>query len=121
MSHPSTRSLLALALLVLVVSGASQWWGGHAQRRVGEQVAALAQAGDIRMLASDACPICEQARWWFGAHQVPFTECSIERDRACRAEFDARRAPGTPVLIVRGQPLLGFSPERVRDALARSG
>jgi hypothetical protein len=55
------------------------------------------------------------------AHQVPFTECSIERDRACQADFQATLSPGTPVLLVRGRTLVGFSADRVLDALRGQG
>jgi hypothetical protein len=51
------------------------------------------------------------------AHGVPFEECFIERDARCDAEYQARGAPGTPVVLVRGQPQRGFSAERVARAL----
>jgi len=57
------------------------------------------------------------ARLWFTEQKVPFSECFIERDAACAAEFAANRAPGTPLLLVRGQPQLGFSPDRVKERL----
>ena len=117
LNKPQARSLLGLALLVLAALAAQNWWTGHLRAGLGEEVAALAQTGDIHMLSSDSCGICDEARRWFTAHRVPFTECSIERDSACRAAFDARMAPGTPVLLVRGRVLLGFSPERLRAAL----
>jgi len=115
----SRRSLVVLALLVLGVTAASEWWAGRAEAQLGRQVAALARPGDIRMLASETCGICVVARRWFSEHQVPFAECLIERDAACKAEFDALRAAGTPVMVVRGQAQLGFNPERLRAALQR--
>lgn len=117
--NTSPRALLGLALLVAAVAGAQQWWVAHQRADVGTAVAALARPGDIHMLSSDSCSNCVVARRWFTSHGVVFTECSIERDASCRAEFDARRAPGTPVLLVRGVPQLGFSPERLRAALER--
>ena len=42
---------------------------------------------------------------------------SVERDATCMARYQAQGAPGTPLIFVRGQPQLGFSPERVLDAL----
>ena len=113
----SKRSLLGLVALVLAVSVASQWWVGRHEQRLGGQVAALAQPGDIRMLSSETCAICTVALGWFNEHQVPFSECLIERDAQCRTDFDATRAPGTPVILVRGVPQLGFNPERLRLAL----
>ncbi|MBK6471005.1 MAG: hypothetical protein IPF94_09765 [Betaproteobacteria bacterium] len=115
----SPRALLGLALLVAAVAGAQQWWVAHQRADVGSAMAALAGPGDIHMISSDACSICVVARRWFGAHGVAYSECSIEHDAACRADFEARRAPGTPVLLVRGLPQLGFSPERLRAALEK--
>jgi glutaredoxin len=113
----SKRSLFGLVALVLAVSAASQWWTGRHEQRLGEQVAALAQPGDLRMLSSETCAICTVARGWFTEHRVPFGECLIERDAQCRADFDATRSPGTPVIVVRGVPQVGFNPERVHAAL----
>lgn len=115
--QPSRRSLIGLAVLVLAVSGASQWWTGRHADRLGAQVAALARPGDIRMLSSTTCGFCTVARLWFTEQKVPFSECFIESDAACAAEFAAHRAPGTPLLLVRGQPQLGFSAERIKGRL----
>jgi hypothetical protein len=50
---------------------------------------------------------------------VAFDECFIETDAACAARFEALRAPGTPVLLVRGQLQTGFDAQRVLGALSR--
>lgn len=113
----SRRSLLLLAALVLGTTAASTWWAERQQGRVGRQVAAWAGPGDIRMLSSDSCGICAAARTWFDQQGVAYSECSIERDAACRAAFEASRSPGTPVLLVRRQTLVGFNPERLHAAL----
>ena len=118
--NPRLRSGLSLLALVLVVWGASEGWRSWFADRLGRDVAALAQPGDIEMISSDTCVFCAQARTWFKANAVPFTECSIERDEACAARFRALMSPGTPVLLVRGQPQVGFSPQRVVQALKRS-
>lgn len=117
----SPWSWVGLVVLVLGVSLASQWWVGRQEGRLGDEVAALARPGDIHMLSSETCAICTIARTWFVAHNVPFTECLIERDAQCRADFDASRMPGTPVIIVRGLPQVGFNPDRVRLALQSRG
>lgn len=117
----SRRSLLGLVLLVLALSAASQWWAGAHERRVGTRVASLAGPGDIRMLSSETCPVCVVARHWMSDHGVPFTECTIERDAQCRADYLARGAPGTPVLLVCGRTLVGFSPQLMQKALEGGG
>ena len=115
------RSIALLVTLVLAVGAGMQWWGHAGAQSRGERLAALAQPGDIRMLASETCAICAVARSWFDEHRVPFSECLIERDAQCQADFDATRSPGTPVIVVRGLPQVGFNPERLRLALQPRG
>ncbi|MBI3157865.1 MAG: hypothetical protein HYZ20_21015 [Burkholderiales bacterium] len=113
----SRTTLVGVALLVVGVSLATGWWQRQRQATLGEAVAALARPGDIRMISSDTCGYCMLARQWFQRHGVAFSECSIERDPACRQAFDALGAPGTPVIVVRGRPTLGFDAERLRRRL----
>lgn len=113
----SRRGLWGLAALVLVVSVASPLARQWQAQRTGRAVAALARPGDIVMLSSVTCAFCAQARAWFTTQQVPFSECFIERDEACAQRYRALMAPGTPTLLVRGQRQVGFSAERVLQAL----
>ena len=114
---PRLRSGLGLLALILAVTAASEAWRAWSARRVGQEAAALAKPGDIVMIASDTCAYCAQARHWFATHGVPYSECSIERDAACAERFAALLAPGTPVILVRDRPQVGFSPQRVVAAL----
>jgi glutaredoxin len=110
--------VILTVMAVLVIGGTAAVWGWlTAAQRLGADVARLAQPGDIRMIASLDCTVCGVARQWFEEHRVPFGECMIERDARCRAEFEALQAQGTPVLMVRGQPIMGFDPHRVRTLL----
>ncbi|MFY7972772.1 MAG: hypothetical protein ACOVOT_00025 [Rubrivivax sp.] len=115
----SPKALLGLVLLVLAVSLAQQWWAGRHEQRLGAQVASLARDGDIRVLSSENCAICSVARLWLRENKVLHSECLIERDSVCRAQHEAMRATGTPVLVVRGQPLQGWNPELLLVALQR--
>ncbi len=117
-SPPTLRSVLVLAALVLGAFAAMQGLQAWSKARLGPQVAAAAKPGDIFMIASVTCIYCAAARAWFDANRVPFTECLIERDARCAAHYNALMAPGTPVLVVRGQRLLGFNAQAVADALA---
>lgn len=113
---PRRQGLILVGLIALV----SVAWEGHRQwadQRLAEHIATVAKPGDIRMLSSETCGFCTRARQWLTQHRIPFQECFIERDAACAADFRALRAPGTPVMIVRQQMLVGFQPERVAQAL----
>ena len=112
------RSLLGLITVVVVGAAVMQgftWWS---RERLGAQIAAAAKPGDIHMIASVTCVYCAAARAWFIENRVPFSECLIERDTHCAAKYNALMAPGTPVMLVRGKRLLGFSAQAIADALA---
>jgi glutaredoxin len=111
------RRFASLALLLLAVWGGTQglqMWSAH---QLGSEAAANAKQGDIQMISSVSCVYCAKARAWFTEQKVPFTECFVERDAACAAQYRGLLAPGTPVIVVRGQPQIGFSTQRVVAAL----
>ena len=114
------RDWVRLAIVAVVAVAALQWWTGRSGNALGREVAQAAAPGDIRMLSSTTCGICTAARLWFQRHEVAFEECFIDKDAACAAQFESLRMPGTPVILVRGRPVLGFDPQRLRDALSPS-
>lgn len=115
----SRDSLLVPVMLVIAAALFTHLWSTAQRDRSGPAVAGAARAGDIRMLVSDNCVACRRAARWLQDHRVAFDSCSIERDAACRADFEALGAAGTPVILVRGEPQLGFNPERLLAALHR--
>jgi len=115
--RPSRPALAVLIGLVLALAAAGPWWRQWNEGALGHALAKLARPGDLRMLSSDGCAICARARQWFDRYEVAFTECSIERDGDCAAQFRALGAPGTPVILVRGTPELGFEPQRLKNRL----
>jgi glutaredoxin len=110
-------SWIGLAALVAAVALGMQGFARWSQHRLGEQVAATARPGDIRMIGSVTCVYCAAARAWFTENRVPFDECLVERDTACAATYRALNAPGTPVMLVRGQRLIGFDARAIARAL----
>ena len=117
MTAAQIRSGLGLVLLVLLASGASEGWREHQAVALGQQLAQASRPGDIEMLSSLTCVFCARARRWMSVHQVPFTECFIERDTDCAQRYQALGARGTPTLLVRGQAQLGFSADQVLAGL----
>jgi glutaredoxin len=122
------RVALAVVVLAILVAGAaSQWWAHEREASLGRTLASLTGPGDLRMIAADACDHCRMARSWLQQHGIAFSECSIDRDPACAAEFAAQRrrsdavaasgaagemSPVPPLFVLRGQPLVGFEPGR---------
>ena len=114
---PRAGSIALLLALVLAAGAATQWWAQGSEARRGQQLAALARPGDIRMLSSETCVYCAAARRWMTEHNVRFDECFIERDAQCKLLYEAAQARGTPTLLVRGQVQTGFDAARVLAAL----
>ena len=109
---------LSLLVVVALTALASWAWRGHVAAQDGQQLAQRVKPGDIRMISSETCPYCLAARRWMKQQCVPFSECFIERDAQCLADYQALGAVGTPTLVVRGQRVIGFDRPRVLDILA---
>jgi hypothetical protein len=111
------RQVAVLCAAALAAWGAGQGLKAWQGERLGERIAAAAAPGDIVMISSLTCTYCREARQWFTAHEVPFSECFIEQDAACAEVYRRLLAPGTPTLLVRGQRQVGFDPRRIVGAL----
>lgn len=121
-TSPSRRRWPVWASLVLIVLAAwagqrlLQGWSNH---RVGAPMREAAKVGDIRLISSEDCRYCRLARTWLTNQRVPFSECIVERDAQCQADYERTGARGTPTVLVRGQVQLGFVPKNVLSALQR--
>jgi glutaredoxin len=113
----ASRRFASLAIVIAIVWGGVQLFGIRQAEQLGSQVAQQARSGDIVMVSSATCRYCDAAREWFTEHRVVFSECFIETEPACAAAYTALQAPGTPVLVVRGQRQWGFDVQRVAAAL----
>ena len=108
----------SLILIVGAVWGGSQalsWWRND---QAGRTVQSLAKPGDILMLTTATCPYCAKAREWMSARSVPWQECDVERDQRCALLYQARGAPGVPLMNVKGQWNLGFNALWLSEAIA---
>ncbi|CAM3820501.1 glutaredoxin family protein [Roseateles saccharophilus] len=105
-------------LVVVALAAAASWaWRGHVSTQDGKLLAQKVRPGDIRMLSSETCPYCLAARRWMTQQGLPFSECFIERDPQCVADYRAQGALGTPTLVVRGQRVIGFDRARLVEIL----
>ncbi len=111
------RRFASLGLLLFSVWGCTQALQLWSASQSGSEAATNAKPGDIQMISSVTCVYCAKARAWFTEQKIPFSECFVEREEACAAQYRGLLAPGTPVIVVRGQPQIGFSSQRVVAAL----
>lgn len=109
------KSLGSLFVVIAITWLASSAWRGHVAGKDGELLAERVQPGDIHMISSETCGWCTAARRWMKGEGVPFSECFIEKDAQCEADFRARGGMGTPTLVVRGQTVVGFDRARILE------
>jgi glutaredoxin len=114
----SRRGLWSLVLVVLAAGALAEGARAWIQQQRAEALRAVARPGDLRMISSESCVFCAQARAWMTRERLPFEECFVERDARCAADYDRLGRPGTPTLLVRGHAQLGFDPERITAALS---
>lgn len=120
MSQIKRRELLVLVVLLSAAGGVQLWLRGRteaARDALGPRIAGAARAGDVEMISSTGCVYCAKARSWLTRHHVVFGECNIDLDTRCLTRFQQLGSPGTPVMMVRGKPQLGFDPQRVAQGL----
>lgn len=131
---PNRALLVGVALALIALALGAQWWHTRSHARFGEALAQMAKPGDIHLLAARDCEGCAIARAWLRQHRVAFSECSIEDDARCAAEYRASvqaaasapadgkhgEKPGElwlPLVRVRGELQHGFMPQRIYNRL----
>ncbi len=120
---PKSRSasLWSLAVVVLVVLGLSRLGSYWQERQQAELMRAQIAPGELLMLSSQTCEFCRRARVWLDAQRVAYSECFIETDPACAAQYRAYMAPGTPTFLLNGQRVVGFDRQRLVQMLEETG
>jgi glutaredoxin len=113
----SLKSLIGLGLALLFAWGAREWLGHHQTTQQGETLRQWVKSDDIVVYGTDTCPYCAQARQWLTTQGLPWRDCNVEHDAQCRAEYEAKGAPGVPMLKVREQWQLGFDPRWLVEAI----
>lgn len=83
------------------------------------------QADDrVVMYSASWCGVCRQAKRYFQAGHIPFTEYDVETSAKGRRDYRRLNARGVPVILVGRQRLNGFTPasfERVYRRQAAPG
>lgn len=70
----------------------------------------------VIMLSASWCGYCRQARTFFNAHDIAFTEIDVERtDHADIKRL--YRQNGVPVIFIGNEQVSGFDETRLRDLL----
>lgn len=68
-----------------------------------EDVQALAQsvkAHEITLYGTADCIYCTQAKQWLNQNQFAFTDCDINNNAQCAAQFKHHQGYGTPLIVI---------------------
>lgn len=66
-------------------------------------------ASSVTMYMTEWCPHCKNARKYFNAKGIAYTEINVETSEAGRKEYQALGGKGVPVILVGGKMMRGFS------------
>jgi len=75
--------------------------------------------GGVVMYCTSWCPDCRRARTWLNAHQIPFREVDITRNRTAAAQVRgwARGHETTPTFNIDGTIIVHFNESRLKEVL----
>lgn len=59
------------------------------------------------------CPPCHRAMEFLQAQKIPFVAKDVANDEAAGAELAALGSSSTPTILVDGQMMVGFNPQRL--------
>jgi glutaredoxin len=115
--QPNRASWVSLIVILAAVLGTSHAWSWWQEARAVRTLQAQAHRGSITLYTTSDCPYCARARAWLNAHGIPWAECNVELDQACKQTYESHGAPGVPLVRANGQWRLGFDPVWVSEAL----
>ena len=72
----------------------------------------------VILYSQPGCPPCFAARSYLKAKGVAFQYRDVQADPAAMSELIALKSQSTPTLVVRGEVMIGFDPERLDALLA---
>lgn len=64
-------------------------------------LASSMSADDVVIYTQPGCAYCELAKRWLDEHGFQYTECDIQADSHCAAEFKRYLGTGTPYVVTR--------------------
>lgn len=108
---------LGLAVLVALLLGLYLNWG-ELRRAFGPQLQFTEeQRQGVVMYSTDWCGYCRRMRTFFRTHNIDYREYDIEKSPRGKAEYDQLAGHGIPLVVVRGNVVRGYNPNKVAELL----
>jgi glutaredoxin len=109
------------APLIVLLIAAAAWFGWSRPPPPISCTQTPPDADTLVMLSASWCGYCRRARAFLHEHAIKHCEYDIERTPAGRRLFAAQAAKVIPVILVRGDTLVGFNREEILQTLAAHG
>ena len=84
-------------------------------------------ADDVLVYALSTCPWCRKTKQWFTDNKVAFEAVDVdtlpdaEQDAAADKAFELSGGRRFPVVVINGEVIVGYSPEKFLDHLKTAG
>jgi glutaredoxin len=75
----------------------------------------------VALFSQPFCPGCEAAKAYFHANEIPYVEFDITASTQARKTFERLGGRGTPLLLIDGQRVHGFSIPAIEQRLQGAG
>lgn len=108
---------------VLLALGALMMYANRADRHMPVHCDIDRQPGadTVVMLSASWCGYCRRARAWLQDERIDYCEYDVETTATGRAMFDRAPARVIPIIMIRGDTLVGFDRVEVAQSLAAHG
>lgn len=73
----------------------------------------------VEIYTSDTCGKCVQAKEYLNKNKIDYKEYNISKDPEARKELIGMGYMSIPVLIIKGEHVLGFDIKRINDLLEK--
>jgi glutaredoxin len=74
---------------------------------------------EVVMYSTQGCPYCEKARQWFTSKNIVWDERDIEASETARAEWKSLGGMGTPLIMINGKRINGYSEGEMAAEIAK--
>lgn len=104
-------------IFILIALGVFQYWG-QIQNSFNPPPDFSAQYPEGVVLYSTAwCGYCTKTRQFFKDNKIAFVEHDIETSAEGRSQYDQLHGNGIPLVIIRGDVIRGYNPNKMKDLL----
>lgn len=100
-----------LFFVVLVLAGIKIFASGGLVSSPSEQVNQY--PGEVVLYATSWCGYCKKTRALLRDQQIAFTEYDIEKSERGAREFKALNGRGIPLVLIDGEVVRGYDPDRI--------